>query len=222
MKIPIFDRIFSIFGEERQREKLMLILRQYFFENPVAIAAVILAGISLLVSLFTGRMPEMRKRRANWVCLFGYYAALILLLVFSRYWQGDVRGIRGFEIGYYLTENGFHEGNVLIIAVNALVFVPFGSLLRKAAVSWRSGLLRSCGRAAAPVSALLQFFCVLAAGLLVEVLQLLFARGYFAAIDIAAYTAGSVVGILFMGIVLRISARRENRKTSLAMKRGEA
>lgn len=204
MDIPVFDRIFSFFSEARQREKLLVLLRQYFFENPVAITAVILGCVSLIISLFTGRMREKNRWRADWACLFGYFAALILLLVFSRYWQGDIRGIRIFEIGYYLTDEGFHETNVLITVVNALVFIPFGSLLRKASESWMPELRKKLGFAAGLTAALLRLPIVLAAGVAIEGMQYVFARGNSALLDVIAYAAGSILGMLFMGIWLLI------------------
>ncbi|MGX8728615.1 MAG: VanZ family protein [Lachnospiraceae bacterium] len=213
MDIPIYDRIFSLFSEARQREKLMVMLRQYFFENPVAIAAVVLAGIVLIVSLFTNHMSEKGKRRADWACLFGYFVALVLLLVFSRYWQGDIRGLRLFEIGYFVTSDGFHETNVLITFVNALVFIPFGCLLRKAAVSWRPGLQKSYGGAAWLAGALLRLVLVLVAGVAIEVLQYVFARGNSSLLDVAAYFAGSILGMLLMGFWLLLTGRLQNVKT---------
>ena len=186
MDIPVFDRIFSFFSEARQREKLLVLLRQYFFENPVAITAVILGCVSLIISLFTGRMREKNRWRADWACLFGYFAALILLLVFSRYWQG------------------FHETNVLITVVNALVFIPFGSLLRKASESWMPELRKKLGFAAGLTAALLRLPIVLAAGVAIEGMQYVFARGNSALLDVIAYSAGSILGMLFMGIWLLI------------------
>lgn len=194
MNIPIFDRVFSFFGEQRQWEKALLMLRQYFLENPVAIAGVALAVLTLIVSLFTKKMAA--KRRADWTCVRFYYYALLLVLVFSRYWQGDVRGIRAFGLSYYLTEDAFHEASVLITLVNALVFVPFGCLLRKAADGWNY------------LQMLLVAFLL---GTLVEVLQYIFARGNSALQDILAYVLGTLVGMVLMGIkmfLFKPSARK--------------
>lgn len=212
MDIPIFDRIFSFFSEARQREKLLNMLRQYFFDNPMAISAVILAGIALIFSLFTGRLSERGRRRADWLCFFGYFLALVLFLVFSRYWQGDVRGIRFFEIDYYMTEEGFHEGNVMITAVNVLIFVPFGCLLRKAAVSWRRGLRRRFGDGAGIMGAFFRLLITLLAGVSIETLQYVFARGYSALLDVTAYAAGSILGMLVTGIILLISGRFHRKR----------
>ena len=193
MKLPFFDRIFHFLTEERQRQKLAEIMRQYFFDNPVAILAVVLGGLSLLIALCVGR----KARRWGWLCLASYTVVLLLLLVFSRYWQGDVRGWRPLGADYFLTEGGFHEGNVLITAANLLVFVPFGMLLQMAAAEWRfwQRLLLAVG-----------------VGFVVEGLQFLFARGYSSLRDVLAYTAGSLVGMGLVGLFSALARRRKAKR----------
>ena len=181
MEIEIFDHTFYFLSDSRQWAKLYDFLSLYLLNNAAGKLAVLLAAAACLMMLVTIPVHGTKKRRLNDTCLALYAAALLLLFVFSR--EGGTRGLRIFSGEWYLTDGGFHEANILVTLLNFTLFIPYGFLLRKAL---------------GPHKKLRMLLAILAAAILPELLQLLFARGYTALQDLLAYILGALLGWLLM------------------------
>lgn len=179
MKINIFGRDFMILAEDRQWNKLKDFIIQYFVENPAVQIAVILMLFVLAISIFAffseGRKKDILKRTA----LVMYVLILIILFILCR--ERKEQKIRFFGVKWYLTEKGFHEGNVLISMINFIIFIPYGMLLK-----WqvrRSHWIQ-------------MFEIVISTSVLIEIIQFVSGRGNMAIQDIISYSLAGLLGVM--------------------------
>lgn len=179
MKISIFGKMFALFAEAEQREKAVLMVKQYFLKPQVLVLAAILLGYIVLCCAARAKKREKASLLLSNAAPWMYLLTIFGITVFNR--GGGTREIR-WAFDAWFTKTGFHESNVLGFLCNLMMYVPYGYLLRS--------------RLKQNKKTLVSVLIVVLTSLAVETAQFVFALGVSATDDVAANVLGGIAGII--------------------------
>lgn len=187
MDFDLFDRSFKFFTDERQWNKFIDFIDEYFLSRPAAIIALICLITMPVLILIALKSDEKRRNKLKLTVLVDYIFIILLLSVFNR--DGGTRELRLYYDSWTAGNTNYHESNVILSLIDFFYFVPYGMLIRwqyKDQAHW------------------LQSLCIVGmTGLAIELLQYVSARGVASIGDLTAYIAGGMVGVAVMHLFRR-------------------
>ena len=179
MRFNLFGRTFSFLADPNQQEKAMAMLEKYIFKPEIIVLLTVLA-IYLIVFLVAKikkheKSLNVLRKMSPWMYLF-----IILGITILNRTPGD-REIRLYH-DLWITENGFHESNVLGFLFNLVLCIPYGWLLTRHLKT-----------------RVVSVIIIVVTSLSIEIMQYIFARGVTAIDDLISNTIGGLLG-LFLAI----------------------
>lgn len=196
MKIGIFDRVFYLFTEEQQKQKLMAFLNDYFLSGPTLLIIGMALLIYFLIWVYAVRNRKVRlKKILNKASFWLYFFLILQLSVLNR--KSGTREIRIAPEPWFIGSTAFHESNIILAVINFCYYVPFGFLTIRV-LSRKHRLIKTIG-------------IILMTTLSMEILQYVFAKGVSSSGDVIANTLGGLLGACVCFLLHRPTDREKGR-----------
>ena len=196
MKIGIFDRVFYLFTEERQKQKLIDFINDYFLSGPALLIIGIVLVIYFLVWVYAIRNRRIRLKKflnnaSYWLCFF----LILQLSVLNR--KSGTREIRITPEPWFIGSTAFHESNVLLAVIDFCYYVPYGFLTIRI-FRGKHMFMKTFG-------------IILMTSLGMEILQYVFAKGVSSSGDVIANTLGGLFGAGVYYLLHRLTDRKKGK-----------
>lgn len=149
----------------------------------------------------------IKKIRSLAISTFVFYMIILIwITILKCNIEASVHGVRiflepmtvGERFAYAMSYFAFHDGDMKSMALNVLIFIPFGILVT---------ILR--GKLGPISTTILAFFTTLA----IESFQMILAFGYFTYVDLICNTAGAILGIIIHAIFIKRMGDKAKFKT---------